>query len=73
MHPSFCASANDVPPAKLSGVTVATPAPLLVNILYSPTVVPSFNPTAKAEPLLHIIYVIVVIYVSAILNTILYM
>ena len=38
-------------------MTVIAPAPLLVNILYSPTVVPSAKLTASAEPLLPIIYV----------------
>ena len=55
-HPSYCANAKDVPWAKLAGVIVATPAPLLVKILDSPTTVPFARETAKADPLLQIIY-----------------
>ena len=46
-----------VPGPKVVGVIVAAPAPLFVNILFSPTVVPFAIPTARVVPELHIINV----------------
>ena len=50
----FCGSRIVFPLAKGAGVIVAKPAPLFEKILNSPIVVPGPNPTAKADPLLHI-------------------